>query len=53
MAAEKGEASQAKKAVSEQSKHSHVKATFNFIDLCRSKARATAAAFQTPLHHFI
>lgn len=44
----KGEALQAKKAVSEQSKHSHVKATFHFTDLCRSKAKATAATFQTP-----
>lgn len=34
--------------MSEQSKHSHVKATLDFIDLCCSKAKASTATFQTP-----
>lgn len=37
-----------KKTVSEQSKHSHVKASLDFVDLCRSKAKASALTFQTP-----
>lgn len=49
---QKGEASQVEKAVSEQSKHSHVKAALDFCDLCCSRAKASAATFQT-LHHLI